>query len=69
LDYRSGELVVHCLYRTHDGPGPNTEARAREVSHLIRTGLEQALDALEGGRVDVVDTSGYHDPRRCLMYN
>jgi len=29
LDYRSGELVVRCLYRTEGGSGPNTKARAR----------------------------------------
>jgi hypothetical protein len=57
LDYRSGELVVRCLYRqSGDSPGPSTKARAREVTALVRTGLEQALEALER-RVDVVGTS------------
>ncbi len=27
LDFRTGELVVRCLYRSEDGPGPNTKAR------------------------------------------
>ena len=58
LDYRTGELVVCCLYRTEGTAGPNTKARRREVSGLVRTGLEQALEALEG-RVDVVGTSGF----------
>jgi hypothetical protein len=38
LDYRSGELVVRCLYRTEGAAGPNTKARRREVSGLVRTG-------------------------------
>ena len=59
LDYRSGELVVRALYRTQDGPGPNAKARRHEVSDLVRTGLEQALEGLQDGRVDVVGTSGY----------
>jgi hypothetical protein len=46
LDFRSGELVIRCLYRSRDGAGPSTKARAREVAALVRTGLEQALEAL-----------------------
>jgi len=57
LDYRSGELVVRCLYRTEGGAGPNTKARRREVSGLVRAGLERALEALEG-RVDVLGRVG-----------
>jgi hypothetical protein len=58
LDYRSGELVVRCLYRTEGEAGPNTKARRREVSELTREGLSAALEALDG-RVDVVGTSGF----------
>jgi len=60
LDYRSGELVVRCLYRRslEDAPGPSTKRREREVAELTREGLSTALEALEG-RVDVVGTSGY----------
>ncbi len=58
LDYRSGELVVRCLYRSQDGPNPGTKARGKEVSELARTGLQDALEALEGG-AEVVGTSGY----------
>jgi hypothetical protein len=47
LDYRSGELVVRCLYRTEDGAGPNTKARRREVTEISREGLSAALDAVE----------------------
>jgi hypothetical protein len=38
LDYRDDELVVRCLYRTEGAAGPNTKARRREVSGLVRTG-------------------------------
>jgi hypothetical protein len=58
LDYRPGELVVRCLYRTDGGHGPNTKARTREVEKLTRTGLTQALEALEGG-AECVGTSGF----------
>jgi hypothetical protein len=58
LDYRSGELVVCCLYRSSSGPGPNAKARRREVTELTREGLSAALGALER-RVDVVETSGF----------
>ena len=60
IDYRSGELVVRCLYRTEGGSsaGPNTKARRREVEDLCRSGLRQALASLEGG-AEVVGTSGF----------
>jgi hypothetical protein len=58
LDFRAGELVVRCLYRSSSGPGPGTKARRREVEKLTRTGLEQALEALEGG-AECVGTSGF----------
>ena len=59
LDYRGDELVVRCLYRSVvDGPNPGTVRRRREVEDLARSGLRDALEALEG-RVDVVGTSGF----------
>jgi len=58
LDYRSGELIVRCLYRSEDGPNPGTKARRREVQELTRGGLRAALRALEG-RVDVIGSSGF----------
>jgi hypothetical protein len=58
LDFRTGELVVRCLYHSSSGPGPHTKARRREVSELTRERLSAALEALEG-RVDVVGTSGF----------
>jgi hypothetical protein len=48
LDFRTGELVVRCLYRSDGRSNPNTKARAREVAALARTGLRDALEALEG---------------------
>src|SRR5215212_3730200 len=59
LDYRSGELVVRCLYRSSlDGPNSGTVRRRREVTDLCRSGLRQALASLEGG-AEVVGTSGF----------
>jgi hypothetical protein len=58
LDYRSGELVMRCLYRSQDGPNPGTKARAREVAELARFGLQEALGALEAG-AECVGTSGF----------
>jgi hypothetical protein len=58
LDFRTGELVVRCLYRRTDGPNPGTKSRAREVTELTRTGLQDALGALEGG-AECVGTSGF----------
>jgi hypothetical protein len=58
LDYRTGELVVRCLYRSRGDSNPGTRDRRREVLDLTRGGLSAALEALEG-RVDVVGTSGF----------
>jgi hypothetical protein len=58
LDFRSGELVARCLYRTKGSAGPNTKARRQEVEQLVREGLRQALVSLEGG-AEVVGTSGF----------
>jgi hypothetical protein len=62
LDFRSeagGELVLRVLYRSQDGPNPGTKARAREVVDLTRTGLRDALEALDAGDVTVGGTSGF----------
>ncbi len=58
IDYRSGELVLRCLYKTDNGPNPGTVRRRREVEDLAREGLRQALDALEGD-VTMAGTSGF----------
>ena len=31
-------VEIRNLYRTQDGPGPNTKTRTKEVSKLTRTG-------------------------------
>jgi hypothetical protein len=49
LTFKPGELVVHTLYRTQVGPGPNAKARTKEVRELTRTSLEDALVVLKGG--------------------
>jgi hypothetical protein len=59
LEFRDGELIARVLYRSGlDGPNPSTKARAREVSALVRSGLRDALEALEGG-AECVGTSGF----------
>jgi hypothetical protein len=61
LDFRSGELIARILYRSGlDGPNPSTKARAREVSALARTGLQDALEALDSeAGAECVGTSGF----------
>jgi hypothetical protein len=66
LDYRDSEIVVRALYRRQDGPNPGTKARAREVSRLARSGLQDALRALEGD-VEVVGTSGFTQKEDVLL--
>jgi hypothetical protein len=61
-----GELVVRCLYRSEDGANAGTKRRRREVERLIRTGLEQALEALEGG-AECVGTSGFTSREDVLL--
>ena len=58
LDFRSGELLVRCLYRTKGSAGPNTKARRQEVEQLVREGLRQALVSMEGD-AELVGTSGF----------
>lgn len=58
LKFNPGELVVHTLCRNEVGSNPGTKARSKEVSNLVYEGLDQALTALEGGRVNVVGVSG-----------
>jgi hypothetical protein len=59
LDYRSGELVVRCLYRSSlDAPNPGTVRRRRQVEDLVREGLRQVLASLEED-AELVGTSGF----------
>ena len=58
LTFTHEGVEIRALYRTKASPNPNTRARRGEVLEIARTGLEQALQALEG-RVDVIGTSGF----------
>jgi hypothetical protein len=70
VDFRGDELVVRCLYRRslEGAANPGTKARAREVAELARSGLEDALEALEGD-VTVVGTSGYTTREDIMVAN
>ena len=58
VDYRSGELILRVLYRSKGGSNPGTKTRTREVTALAKSGLRDALEALEGG-AECVGTSGF----------
>ena len=47
LDFRTGELVVLCLYCSKGESNPGTKTRRREVTELTREGLRGALTSLE----------------------
>jgi hypothetical protein len=66
LDFRAGELVVRCLYRSSSGPRPGTKARRREVERLTREGLNAALEALDAG-AECVGTSGFSTREDVLL--
>ncbi len=62
LDFRSDEIAARVLYRRslQAAPNPGTKARRREVTELARTGLTQALKALDSeAGVECVGTSGF----------
>ena len=50
---------LRVLYRTTSGTGPSTKKRRREVADLARSGLEQALEALDAGETEMVGTAGF----------
>ncbi len=51
---------MRVLYRSQDGPNPGTKARAREASRLARSGLQDALEALDSeAGAECVGTSGF----------
>jgi len=58
IDLRGQEMILRVLYRSDGSSNPGTVRRRREVEDLARSGLRDALEALEG-RVDVVGVSGY----------
>jgi hypothetical protein len=59
LDFSSAELSIRCLYRSENGPNPSTKRRKVQIQDLVRDGLQDALDGLQTGRVDVVGSSGF----------
>jgi hypothetical protein len=61
LEFRDGELIARVLYRSGlDGPNPSTKARSREVTDLARSGLRDALEALDSeAGAECVGTSGF----------
>jgi hypothetical protein len=54
LDFRRGEVVVRCLYRTEGGADPNTEARRRGLPSPF---LAPATLQSRGSGKDVVQTT------------
>ena len=59
VDLRAEEMVLRVLYTDQDGPNPTTKARARAVTKLARSGLRDALEALDAGDVAMCGTSGF----------
>jgi hypothetical protein len=59
IDLRQKEMVLRVLYRSKGDTNPGTVRRRREVEDLVRTGLKDALRALEGGDVTMCGTSGF----------
>jgi hypothetical protein len=58
LTFKPDGVEIRALYRRENGPNPGTKARGREVPELARSGLTQALEALEAG-AECVGTSGF----------
>ncbi len=61
LTFKPDSLEVRALYHTKAVSNPGTNARRREVTQLVSSGLREALEAFEGGagRVDVIGTPGF----------
>ena len=59
IETKPEELVIRVLYRSKGDANPGTKARTREVTALARSGLMQALEALDAGDVAVCGTSGF----------
>jgi hypothetical protein len=59
LTFTQEGVEIRTLYRTKNRPNPGTKVRRREVSNLVRTGLQDTLETLDTGDVDMVGTSGY----------
>jgi len=59
IDLRKEEMVLRVLYRSKGDTNPGTVRRRREVEDLVRTGLQDALRALEEDDVTMCGTSGF----------
>jgi hypothetical protein len=60
ITFKPEETIMHALYRTQDGPGPNTKGRRRQVAELAKNGLRQALASLESeADTELVGCSGF----------
>jgi hypothetical protein len=59
IDLRKEEMILRVLYRSNGDTNPGTGARAREVSNLVREGLQDALRSLRDGDVEMCGTSGF----------
>ncbi len=70
LEFKPEELVVRALYRRslEGAANPGTKARRREVSELVRSGLRDALEALEGDAA-MVGTSGFTQREDIMLAN
>jgi hypothetical protein len=66
ITFKPEEIVLHALYRSQDGPNPGTKARTRAVAELARSGLRDALEALEDG-AECVGTSGFTQRQDILV--
>jgi hypothetical protein len=54
ITFKSEELVIRALYRTQDGPGPNTKARHKGLPSPF---LAPAMLQSRGSGKDVVQTT------------
>jgi hypothetical protein len=59
VTFKEKELILHALYRSNGESNPGTKARTREVTDLARSGLRDALEALDAGDVAICGTSGF----------
>jgi len=58
LTFKPEGIEIRALYRSKCGPSPGTKARTREAAELARSGLQDALEGLQGG-AECVGTSGF----------
>jgi hypothetical protein len=66
ITFKPEEIVLHAHYRSQDGPNPGSKARTRAVAELARSGLRDALEALEDG-AECVGTSGFTQRQDVLV--